>query len=98
VVGGKNVADREYFDALRKDLASVCCAAAFVSQPGIWPSFTAWLAEVDQELTQPLDNTDDIYAVQMMESILRIDRMMMVTLLLDQPDDADISRLLEGDR
>lgn len=88
--------DPEYLRILRRDLAALCCAGAYVAQPDIWQTFITWVKEHEPR-QQEFNFSSEAYAGEMKMAVLRTDRMALLTLLLTGPDDQEIQKLLEGE-
>ncbi len=87
----------EFLHTFRSDLAALCCAGAFVSQPHVWASFTEWIKGTEPEFKE-CDFDDEKNMAQMLSSVCRTDRVIMLSALLaGTPDDLDIRKLLEGE-
>lgn len=89
--------DTEFVKSLRHDLAALCCAGAYVTQPDIWPRFLDWVKGTDPRVAD-VNFDDPEHAAEMMESVLRMDRLFMMTLLLTGADDKELRDLLEGEK
>lgn len=85
--------DTEYIQAIRSDLAALCCAGIFISQEHIWDDFVTWMKKADPSFEEH-NEEDSQSPADMLLSVRRIDRLSMISLLLTEPDDAEIAQLL----